>query len=63
MKKVTGISFVRTAEGLRVCYTYSAIDDQGNVLEKNKNGSYINVDPDTETFVAGLETSVAARLE
>lgn len=62
MKKVTGISFLRTAEGLRVCYQYSMIDDAGNVTEKNVNGSYINMDESTETFVAGLEASITERL-
>ena len=62
MKKVTGISFVRTAEGLRVAYAYSEIAEQGNVTAANERGSYINLDPETEAFVAGLEAAVAARI-
>lgn len=63
MKKVTGISFVRTAEGLRVAYAYSEIDENGNVTASNQRGSHINVDPATETFVAGMEAALAARLD
>lgn len=63
MKKVTGISFVRTAEGLRVAYAYSEIDEEGHVTASNQRGSYVNRDEQTETFVAALETSIAARLE
>lgn len=63
MKKVTGISFVRTAEGLRVAYAYSEIDEAGNVTASNRRGSYINRDEETETFTAALESSIAARLE
>lgn len=63
MKKVTGISFVRTAEGLRVAYSYSDIDDSGNVTASNQRGSYINVDDSAESFVAGLEKTISARIE
>lgn len=62
MTKVTGISFVRTAEGLRVAYAYSEIDQQGNVTAANQRGSYINLDPATETFVAGLEAALTERI-
>lgn len=62
MKKVTGISFVRNAEGLHVAYTYSEMDDQGNVLDRNKKGSYINMDDDVESFVEILETSIRERI-
>lgn len=62
MKKITGIRFVRTAEGLRVSYAYSEIDAQGNVTASNQIGSYVNVDEPTEAFVSGLEASLAARL-
>lgn len=62
MKKVTGISFVRTAEGLRVAYAYSEIDEQGNVTAANQRGSYINLDPAVDTFLETLEKSVAARI-
>lgn len=62
MKKITGISFVRTAEGLRVAYAYSEIDEQGNVAAANQLGSYINLDPAVDTFLETLEKSVAARI-
>lgn len=62
MKKITGISFVRTAEGLRVAYAYSEIDEQGNVTAANQRGSYINLDPAVDTFLETLEKSVAARI-
>ena len=62
MKKVTGISFVRTAEGLRIAYVYSEIDDKGNVTESNKRGSYINVSDDIEKFVSNLEKEIKERI-
>lgn len=62
MKKVTGISFVRTAEGLRVAYAYSEIDEEGNVTAANRRGSYINLDEAAEAFVTALEESITQRL-
>lgn len=63
MKKITGISFMQTAEGLRVAYAYSEIDSNGNVVESNKRGSYINVDETTEEFVSNLEKEIKKRLD
>lgn len=63
MKKITGIRFVRTAEGLRVSYAYSEIDVDGNVNASNQLGSYINMDQSTEEFVQSLENSIGQRLE
>lgn len=63
MKKITGIRFVRTAEGLRVSYSYSDIDADGNVTASNQIGSYINVDDSVDAFVAGLEKTISARIE
>lgn len=62
MKKITGVSFVRTAEGLRVAYAYSEIDDNGNVISSNNRGSYINVEEETEDFVTNLEKKIQERI-
>lgn len=62
MKKITGVSFVRTAEGLRVAYAYSEIDDNGNVVSSNNRGSYINVEEETEDFVTNLEKKIQERI-
>ena len=62
MRKITGVSFVRTAEGLRVAYAYSEIDDNGNVISSNNRGSYINVEEETENFVTNLEKKIQERI-
>ena len=62
MRKITGVSFVRTAEGLRVAYAYSEIDDNGNVISSNNRGSYINVEEETEDFVTNLEKKIQERI-
>ena len=61
--KVTGVSFVQTPEGLRVAYTYSKIDDNGNVTQSNVRGSYIDDSAETAAFLSGLFDTILARIE
>lgn len=60
--KVTGVSFVQTPEGLRVAYTYSKIDENGNVTQSNVRGSYIDDSEETAEFLAGIEAAVLAHI-
>lgn len=61
--KVTGVSFVQTPEGLRVAYTYSKIDDNGNVAQSNVRGSYIDDSAETADFLSCLFDTILARIE
>lgn len=61
--KVTGIAIVNTAEGLRIGYTYSKIDDNGNVTASNIRGSYIDESESTESFVDSLTKTIVKRIE
>ena len=63
MKKVTGISFVHAPEGLRVAYSYSELDDDGNVISSNNRSSYINSDDAVAKFVSDMEVSILQRIE
>ena len=63
MKKVTGISFVHAPEGLRVAYSYSELDDDGNVISSNIRSSYINGDDAVAKFVSDMEVSILQRIE
>lgn len=62
-KKVTGVGFVRSPEGLRVAYRYAKIDDQGNITDSNIRGSYIDDSEETEKFLARIEAAVLAHIE
>lgn len=44
MKTITGISFIKTAEGDRVAYTVTEMDEQGNILKSNVKKSFIAVE-------------------
>lgn len=61
--KVTGIAIVNTAEGLRIGYTYSKIDGDGNVVASNVRGSYIDESADTNYFVDSLTKSIVKRVD
>ena len=61
--KVTGIAYVNTAEGLSIGYTYSKIDDNGNVTASNIRGSYIDESESTKSFVDSLTKTIVKRIE
>lgn len=61
-KKVTGVGFVRSPEGLRVAYRYAKIDDQGNITDSNIRGSYIDDSSSTAEFLASIEDAILAHI-
>lgn len=44
MKVVTSYTHLVTGEGDRLSYTYSEIDDQGNLINQNQRGNFIVTD-------------------
>lgn len=54
MKKLTGTAIINTAEGKRIAFTYSEIDEEtGTIIEDNKKESFIALD---EEFLKVIET-------
>lgn len=45
MKRVTAYSIHTTGEGERAAFTYSIIDEDGNVTDQNKRMDLVLVDP------------------
>ena len=62
MKKLSGVAIVTTAEGERVSYTYTELDDSGNITSQNNRGSFVALDDDLLTAIAILKNAVNARL-
>lgn len=62
MKKLSGVAIVTTAEGERVSYTYTELDDSGNITSQNNRGSFVALDDDLLTAIATLKNAVNARL-
>ncbi|KRU29367.1 hypothetical protein VT91_09810 [Clostridium sporogenes] len=45
MKRLTGTAIINTAEGKRIAFTYSEIDEEtGAIIEDNKKQSFIALD-------------------
>lgn len=62
-KKITTIGFVRAADGLRVTYAYSKLDDAGNTLSANNRGSYVDDSAETAEMVQTLQDAILAHIE
>ena len=44
MKKLTSFAHLVTGEGERIAFTYSEIDEEGNLISHNNKGNFIIVD-------------------
>ena len=44
MKKLTSFAHLVTGEGYRIAFTYSEIDEEGNLISQNNKGNFIIVD-------------------
>lgn len=53
IKKITSFTHHTTAEGERISYTYSLIDDGGNIVKSNERADIIAVNED---ILAALKT-------
>ena len=62
MKKLTAIATVTTAEGERVSYTYTELDESGNVVSQNNRSSFIALDSTTLEAIETLKNAVTERL-
>ena len=63
MKVITGVSILTTAEGQRITYTYSIIDDvTGTIIQNNVRRSFIVLDTETQGMVDALKAKVNANL-
>ena len=63
MKKLTSITLLNRPEGVTVSYTYSTIDEQGQVTERNVRKSYVILDQEELELYTKLEEKVNKRLQ
>lgn len=55
MNKVTSITILETAEGIRTSITFSKIDEKGRIVEENKRVNRVVVDPEIQTHIIALK--------
>lgn len=52
--KITSFTAHQTAEGMRLTYTYSVIDENGNIVKSNQRATVIVLDNDINTAIANI---------
>lgn len=52
--KITSFTAHQTAEGMRLTYTYSVIDESGNVVKSNQRATVIVLDNDINAAIANI---------
>lgn len=63
MKIVTGIAVLTTAEGERLTYTYSEVDDStGKIIQSNIKNSFVVLEQETKNLIDELRSKVADNL-
>jgi len=62
MLKLTGIAIITTAEGKRMTYSYSEIDDNGTIIASNKKRSFIAVEEELKNLISQLEAKVSEHM-
>ena len=50
INKITSFTAHQTAEGMRLTFTYSVIDENGNVIKSNVRATTIVLDRDTDVL-------------
>ena len=61
-KRMTSYTMHRTGEGIRISYTYSEIDENGNVVRGNLRKDIIAVRSDIVSSLESVETFINERL-
>lgn len=63
MKVITSVTTHVTAEGTRISFTYSEINDNGDIVKSNERVTKIITDPDMKDHVTALNDYALNLLE
>ena len=58
INRLTGIALMTTGEGDRVAYTYSIIDEEGNLISPNNKGNFIALDTELINHIQAIRDFV-----
>lgn len=58
MKILTSFTHLVTGEGHRISYTYSEVDEAGNVVAQNKRGNFVAVDTDLISNITAISNYI-----
>lgn len=62
MKILTGFAVVTDSIGKRIAYTYSEVDEVGNIIKSNTKESYVVLSEEELTLINSLEEKIKSRL-
>ena len=57
-KKLTSFTHIITGEGSRIAYTYSEIDQQGNLISQNNKGNFVVIDDDLLNNIQAIQNYI-----
>lgn len=60
--KVTSFMSLNTGEGSRIAFTFSVIDEKGNVVSQNNKGNYMVMDEEEQKHVDAIRENILARI-
>lgn len=60
MKKLTSVTQFVTGEGMRISYTFSEIDENGNLISQNNKGNFIVMDEQLLSHITAVNDYVAS---
>lgn len=63
MKKVTSVTTFQTAEGVRVSFTYSELDEAGTITAQNIRKNLICTDEETLASIEQINKFLTTKLE
>lgn len=63
MKILTGFAVIKDSVGHRITYTYSNVDQEGNITSSNNKESFVVMDKEVKNLIGQLETKILERLE
>lgn len=63
MKKVTSVTTFNTAEGVRVSFTYSELDEAGTITAQNIRKNLICTDEETLASIEQINKFLTTKLE
>lgn len=61
MIKITGFAVVNSEVGKKIAYTYSEIDENGNIIKSNTKESYVAVDENALQAIDTIEDNINKR--
>lgn len=63
IKRVTSFTYHRTGEGYLISYTYSKINDKGDVVSRNARESFVVTDSNIQSAAEKIEKFIQERLD